>query len=80
MTAAQPSARHVPRSTGHVPSLAEVFAGLGVVSALLDQHRPDHHGDCHACSHSQSGPVKFPCTLRKTAEQAQRIEAGPANT
>ena len=60
-----------PRGGG---SMAEVMAGMPeVFRRLLVDHVPDRSGRCRACRSVRSAGERWPCSLHRIADDAQRI-------
>ncbi|MGI5129240.1 hypothetical protein ACQEVB_20715 [Pseudonocardia sp. CA-107938] len=56
------------------PSMAAVMAGMPVVwRRLLLAHVPDRLGRCAECRTSSGSGERWPCSLRRIAEEAERI-------
>ena len=55
-------------------SMAVEMAGMPVVwRRLLVAHVPDRLGRCSACRTSSGSGERWPCSLRRIAEEAERI-------
>lgn len=55
-------------------SMAAVMAGMPVVwRRLLDAHVSDRLGRCATCRTASGSGERWPCSLRRIAEEAERI-------
>ncbi|SHK87393.1 hypothetical protein SAMN05443637_113170 [Pseudonocardia thermophila] len=56
------------------PTMAAVMAGMPVVwRRLLAAHVPDRLGRCAECRTASGSGERWPCSLRRIAEEAERI-------
>ena len=75
MSAGDPSE---PRSA-RWGQLVELLAGMpDVVQRLIVEHVPDENNRCRGCTLPGTGRPNepWPCSLRKLAEQARRLQPG----
>jgi hypothetical protein len=55
-------------------SMAELMAGMPEVwRRLLTEHVPDRMGRCRACRSVSGAGERWPCSLARIADDAQRI-------
>jgi hypothetical protein len=55
-------------------SMAEMMAGMPeVFRRLLADHTPDRMGRCRACRSVSGAGERWPCSLHRIADEAQRI-------
>ena len=60
--------------SGDATSMAAVMAGMPVVwRRLLAAHVPDRLGRCAECRTASGSGERWPCSLRRIAEEAERI-------
>ncbi len=57
------------------PLVEFMVRNAGLAEALIGEHTDDGRGYCRACAlGAQRGYRRFPCDIRRTAEQAREIE------